>query len=430
MKRFLIKLYMTVAAVILLAVSACALSNYTTSEAGIAFIKHYEGFSAFRFWDYSQYSIGYGTSCRASDYPDGISVAEADQLLRNRLWQLEPLLDAFIQKYNLSFTQSNYDALMSFTYNLGAAWMNGNSRLVKLLTSGEPFGPSDFASAMSVWCHTSHGINTGLITRRVAETKMFLHGDYSGTNSTSYYYVIFDANGGEVASDIYFFPADSFYGKLQTPTKLPDSENRHFVGWFKSDGTQITPTTTVTEDCTVVAHWSQYQKSCDVFSDVRKTDWFCTYLDDIYNAGIMSGYQDGTFRPNNFVTLAEALKLILTACGMSPQDTVDQSHWASGWRLRAELEGIMSFEEMSSLDAPVSREKVAEIASKALHLSTQELPESVYKDTSTTSALALYSAKIMEGKLNTDGTRSFLPNDSISRAEICAVIYRIFHYLG
>lgn len=400
----------------------------TTSEEGIAFIKRQEGFSKFKVWDYSQYSIGFGTQCKASDYPNGILYEEADQLMRNKLAQLEYQLNKFIEKNNLPFTQNNYDALMSFTYNLGTSWMTTHNRLSDILSSGEPFGPSDFASALSVWCHTANGISGGLIERRILETQMFLYGDYTGSNSQQYCYVIFNANGGQMTSDIYFFPKGSFYGKLQTATKPAGSEEANFVGWFRPDGTQLTAASTVTENCTVTARWSEYQGAATVFSDVNKSDWFCSYLDELYNSGILGGFPDGTFRPNASLTLAQALKLILSACGMAPQDSVDQSHWANGWRLRAEMEGILTHDEMLNLDAPVSRETVATIAAKALRLSTQELPQGVFKDSSGEYVLALYSAKIMEGTLEANGSRSFHPSDSIRRSEISAVISRIKNY--
>ena len=53
-----------------------------TTEQGIQFLKSQEGFSANKYWDYSQYSIGYGTACRGGDYPGGITVEQADAAKR------------------------------------------------------------------------------------------------------------------------------------------------------------------------------------------------------------------------------------------------------------------------------------------------------------------------------------------------------------
>jgi hypothetical protein len=53
--------------------------------------------------------------------------------------------------------------------------------------------------------------------------------------------------------------------------------------------------------------------SADPFRDVDSNMWYAPYIDFLKNGGIMSGYSDGTFRPNNAVSRAEALKTLLTA---------------------------------------------------------------------------------------------------------------------
>jgi GH24 family phage-related lysozyme (muramidase) len=57
----------------------------TTSEACIALIKEYEGFSSRVYWDSGSAYIGYGTVCKSADYPDGISQETGDALLRQAL---------------------------------------------------------------------------------------------------------------------------------------------------------------------------------------------------------------------------------------------------------------------------------------------------------------------------------------------------------
>lgn len=47
------------------------------------------------------------------------------------------------------------------------------------------------------------------------------------------------------------------------------------------------------------------------FLDVQASDWFCKYVMTAKAHGMVSGYPDGTFRPNNPVTRIEALAIIL-----------------------------------------------------------------------------------------------------------------------
>ncbi|MBI4235163.1 S-layer homology domain-containing protein, partial [Candidatus Peregrinibacteria bacterium] len=46
------------------------------------------------------------------------------------------------------------------------------------------------------------------------------------------------------------------------------------------------------------------------FSDVKEGEWYVKYVVTAYNKGIINGYSDGTFKPGNPVSIAEALKMI------------------------------------------------------------------------------------------------------------------------
>lgn len=54
------------------------------------------------------------------------------------------------------------------------------------------------------------------------------------------------------------------------------------------------------------------------FSDVKQVDWFDVYVEKAYEMGFVSGYSDGTFRPNAPVTRAEAVKILLNVFGLEP----------------------------------------------------------------------------------------------------------------
>ncbi len=51
------------------------------------------------------------------------------------------------------------------------------------------------------------------------------------------------------------------------------------------------------------------------FTDVNN-EWFAQYICSAKNEGIINGYSDGSFRPNNLVNLVEALKIIWEATGV------------------------------------------------------------------------------------------------------------------
>ena len=142
-----------------------------TTEQMIALLKSKEGFRATAYWDYSQYSIGYGSACTKDEYPNGITEAQADILLREMLQGFEEKLDKFLQENYITLRDNQYDALISLTYNIGSGWMK-ESALATLLKNGT-YSNNELASAIGIWCHVkSNGVTSihdGLVARRISE---------------------------------------------------------------------------------------------------------------------------------------------------------------------------------------------------------------------------------------------------------------------
>lgn len=57
------------------------------------------------------------------------------------------------------------------------------------------------------------------------------------------------------------------------------------------------------------------------FSDVLSDDWRLTYIETLYFVGAINGFSDGTFRPDNLVTRAEAAKMIIGGMERKPNYT-------------------------------------------------------------------------------------------------------------
>lgn len=62
-----------------------------------------------------------------------------------------------------------------------------------------------------------------------------------------------------------------------------------------------------------------YEKNC--FPDVREGDWYHEYVCSAKDRGIINGYKDGYFKPNNTITYVEALKVLLHVFDKQPQST-------------------------------------------------------------------------------------------------------------
>ncbi len=250
----LLMLVMLVGLIPATALNASAASTMTTSEKGIAVIKGFEGFRAYAYLDNGGYSIGYGTRCEQNDYPNGITAEKADQLLRNMLSSMEAYLNKMIDKYSLSLTQNEFDALMVFTYNLGAAWTLSDSDFRSAVIGG--MSGNDFIYYISRWCNDSSGLQTGLIKRRLAEANMYLNGYYSTKEPENYTYVLFNLNGGSsVDSKVQAYDAC-------TPVEVrttPSYTGYKFLGWYTepTGGKLVTHLDNTTKGITLYAHWQK-----------------------------------------------------------------------------------------------------------------------------------------------------------------------------
>mgnify|MGYP002543956414 FL=1 len=119
----------------------------------------------------------------------------------------------------------------------------------------------------------------------------------------------------------------------------------------------------------------------------------------------------------------QALKLILLAVGCQEQERVG-AHWASGYLDYAVRNGLVESADFSELDGPVSRLAIAGLAARALCLEPD--PGQYFADTADPWVGALYKAGVMEGSYSGDQL-VYKPADNMTRAEICAVIWRIYN---
>lgn len=158
------------------------------------------------------------------------------------------------------------------------------------------------------------------------------------------------------------------------------------------------------------------------FTDVNKGTWYYEPVSTLTGAGIISGYTDGTFRPNNMATTGEAIKLVLCAGGYSVP-TQTGNHWASGYLSYAGERDFVD-KNINSPDEPITRAATAKLMVNALGLGLSNR-ESPFVDTNDPYVVSLYNAGIAAGSYE-QGRLVFRPEDQISRAEMCSLLFRIY----
>lgn len=162
------------------------------------------------------------------------------------------------------------------------------------------------------------------------------------------------------------------------------------------------------------------------FTDVKSDAWYYTYVKDLHDKGIVNGTTPTTFSPQGKVKLGEALKLILMAAGYKEQAPT-ASHWASGYYQLAQSKGFLPSGMSLGLNDTISRLQIAELIVNILELARTSQSPSPFVDTSDLSALILSDHGIFQGT-QMDGKSFFSPQNSITRAEISAVICRVYDY--
>lgn len=152
-----------------------------TSQKCVDFIKRMEGFLKYPVWDYAQWSVGYGCRCGKDDYPNGITEEEAERLLKKELANTEAAVNRFGTAYReTAFEQQELDALVSFSYNVGTAWMQNPNYQIYQLAKGARFSDAEVMGIFRAWNHAGGKELPGLTTRREAEARMWLYGENSG----------------------------------------------------------------------------------------------------------------------------------------------------------------------------------------------------------------------------------------------------------
>ena len=106
--------------------------------------------------------------------------------------------------------------------------------------------------------------------------------------------------------------------------------------------------------------------SYNKFSDMAGAGWAAGYIGYCANAEFVKGYPDGTFKPSGNVTGYEVLTMILRAIGYDKNGEFTGADWALNVAKYAEQAGVLKNVKGVDLNAPATRELVAELLFRAI----------------------------------------------------------------
>ena len=143
-----------------------------TSDKGISLIKQFEGCKLTAYQDsVGVWTIGYGWTKPVDGKPirAGMTIKQetAERLLKTGLVSYENDVSRLVK---VDLTQGQFDALVSFTYNLGVRSLS-TSTLLRKLNAGDYAGAAD---EFLRWNKAGGKVLNGLTRRREAERALFL----------------------------------------------------------------------------------------------------------------------------------------------------------------------------------------------------------------------------------------------------------------
>ncbi len=114
---------------------------------------------------------------------------------------------------------------------------------------------------------------------------------------------------------------------------------------------------------------ASYAKGSSQFSDVEAGAWYTGYINVAANEGIVNGYPDGTFKPANNVTYAEAVTMLVRALGYEP--SLKPGVWPVPYLVKAADLGVTDDVEFDARDN-ATRGDVAQMTYNSLDVDMME----------------------------------------------------------
>lgn len=181
---------------------------------------------------------------------------------------------------------------------------------------------------------------------------------------------------------------------------------------------------TITLSAILIAPTSILAKT---FSDVNNNDWFYSIVNELSDKGIISGYEDNTFKPQKSVSYAEFLTLLNNAIGEKQNpDYKNSEEWYKPTFDYLKQKGVIT--NIQNPNAEITRNEMAKYLSLGLEkLKNQKLdataPASIkdfdsipneYKD--------LVASVVNAGLIKGDENQNFNGSKSLTRAETAVII--------
>lgn len=180
------------------------------------------------------------------------------------------------------------------------------------------------------------------------------------------------------------------------------------------------------------------------FNDLHKAKWAKEYIDALSSKNILHGYEDGSFRPTQFIRRAEAIVLVARFMGLDSEakasgnnklffkdsGTIEKQYkWAKGYIVAALHHGLFD----SSIDTlqpgkPATRVWVTNLLVRSMKLQNEAYGQMTnapqFKDVHQMPAgsVGYVNIAVKNGIINGYPDQTFRPHHPITRAELAVLL--------
>jgi len=218
-----------------------------------------------------------------------------------------------------------------------------------------------------------------------------------------------------------------------TPKELQSSNFKNGVAEINVIVEHNGPVTLKVQSGALVGEGTLYIEDDEVFSDIKLTDAHYKAIKYLKDKGIINGYADGTFRPDQTVNRVEALKMLMLAFNVDVGgpfelnfSDVDKSAWYASTLSTAVARGIVKGYSDGSFkpSQTVNRAEYLKILFSTNSIEPNSDIAKPYDDVQLSDWFAGYA--YLANKMNIlDSSKTLKPSGGMTRAMVAETIFRM-----
>lgn len=161
---------------------------------------------------------------------------------------------------------------------------------------------------------------------------------------------------------------DNYYEAIETLNKLGvitgDDENNDGVMSFRP-ADSITRAEIAVIVARIQGQTGAVAQTNTIFTDVPSTHWASGYIASVSNMGIVNGYGDGTFGPDDNVLYEDVIKMLMETLGYKPY-AQENGGYPTGYILAAQRQQVLNGVVGGAEGTQATRGQVAQMTNNAI----------------------------------------------------------------